>query len=476
MARVLGRIRLSRNTEESTSEARQREIIESWAKMHQHQIVGWAVDLDVSGGLSPFMTPEFGDWLRRPQDWDITVAWKLDRLGRTLFGLNDLFRWFTENRKTLVCVEDHIDLSHWTGRLVATVIAGVAEGELENTKARTKASRAKLRELGRWHGGQVPFGYRAAKDEEGWGWEIVPEEAAYIRRMAQLVISGENASAVARWLNEQGVKPRRVDHWTFTAVIRILRARWPLGQSTHKGRVVVDDEGLPLQIAEPILDETTWHRVQQVLDGFSVKKKVNNGVGLLKDVAFCTCGEKLYLFVKRVDRGEKKYRYRYWRCSGKVKRKNECSLPNIPADDLEGFVAEQFLADLGPYERSEPVYDPGTGKDEELETVERAIQRLRKEADMGLYEDDEEGYFGRLKALMDRKRKLAGSESRPARWVRRGLGETYADAWERAGVEGRRELLLNAGVRVTARSKPFEANFWFPVDVVQEMVPDFEMP
>lgn len=147
-----------------------------------------------------------------------------------------------------------------------------------------------------------------------------------------------------------------------------------------------------------------------------------------------------------------------------------------PEDDLEGFVAEQFLANLGPFERSEPVYDPGTGKDEELETVERAIQRLRKEADMGLYEDDEEGYFERLKALMDRKRKLSGSESRPARWTRRGLGETYADAWERAGVEGRRELLLNAGVRVTARSKPFEADFWFPVDVVQEMVPEFEMP
>ncbi len=51
--RVLGRIRLSRMTEESTSAARQREIIEMWAKSNDHEIVGWAEDIDVSGSVDP---------------------------------------------------------------------------------------------------------------------------------------------------------------------------------------------------------------------------------------------------------------------------------------------------------------------------------------------------------------------------------------------------------------------------------------
>ena len=46
---VLGRIRLSRATDESTSPERQREVMDSWAKSNDHEVVGWAEDLDVSG-------------------------------------------------------------------------------------------------------------------------------------------------------------------------------------------------------------------------------------------------------------------------------------------------------------------------------------------------------------------------------------------------------------------------------------------
>ena len=61
--RVLGRLRLSRATEESTSIERQREVIQQWSDMHGHTVVGWATDLDVSGSVDPFDTPQLGDWL-----------------------------------------------------------------------------------------------------------------------------------------------------------------------------------------------------------------------------------------------------------------------------------------------------------------------------------------------------------------------------------------------------------------------------
>ena len=66
--RVLGRIRLSRMTEESTSAARQREIIEMRAKSNDHEIVGWAEDIDVSGSVDPFDTPQLGPWPFRSAD------------------------------------------------------------------------------------------------------------------------------------------------------------------------------------------------------------------------------------------------------------------------------------------------------------------------------------------------------------------------------------------------------------------------
>ncbi len=61
MGNYLGRVRLSVHTDESTSVERQREKnIEQWATMHGHRIVGWAEDIDVSGKVSPFDTPQFG--------------------------------------------------------------------------------------------------------------------------------------------------------------------------------------------------------------------------------------------------------------------------------------------------------------------------------------------------------------------------------------------------------------------------------
>jgi hypothetical protein len=86
--RVLGRLRLSRSTKESTSIERQREIIQQWADANDYTVVGWAEDLDVSGSLDAFETPELGKWLSdRAPEWDIVAAWKLDRLdqiGRSL--------------------------------------------------------------------------------------------------------------------------------------------------------------------------------------------------------------------------------------------------------------------------------------------------------------------------------------------------------------------------------------------------------
>ena len=79
MHRVLGRIRLSRLTTESTSAARQRELIEQWAAMHDHTVIGYAEDLDVSGSVDPFEAPALSPWFRedRRGEWDILVAWKL---------------------------------------------------------------------------------------------------------------------------------------------------------------------------------------------------------------------------------------------------------------------------------------------------------------------------------------------------------------------------------------------------------------
>ena len=108
--RVLGRIRLSRSREESTSVQRQRELIQSWADNNGHEVVAWAEDVDVSGSVSPFEAPELGPYLtdKHKGEWDILVAWKLDRLARNAISMNYLFGWIQDNGKQLVLSLIHI--------------------------------------------------------------------------------------------------------------------------------------------------------------------------------------------------------------------------------------------------------------------------------------------------------------------------------------------------------------------------------
>ena len=192
--RVLGRIRLSRSSEESTSVERQRELIETWAKANNHEIVAWAEDVGVSGAVSPFDTPALGPYLKEPasNDWDILVAWKLDRLARNSININKLFAWVTDNDKTLVSISENIDLSTWVGRMIANVIAGVAEGELEAIKERVTASKKKLRESGRWDGGRIPYGYRPSPiNTGGYTLEKDPETFPVLRRIIEDFINGK---------------------------------------------------------------------------------------------------------------------------------------------------------------------------------------------------------------------------------------------------------------------------------------------
>jgi DNA invertase Pin-like site-specific DNA recombinase len=67
------------------------------------------------------------------------VVWRLDRLGRTCGGLAALFKELNERKIGLVSLRDGPDLATPAGRLMAHVLASVAEYELEVKNERQAA-------------------------------------------------------------------------------------------------------------------------------------------------------------------------------------------------------------------------------------------------------------------------------------------------------------------------------------------------
>jgi DNA invertase Pin-like site-specific DNA recombinase len=113
------------------------------------------------------------------------VCWRLDRLGRTAKGLTALFEELAERRVGLVSLKDGIDLSTAAGRMVANVLASIAQFETEVRAERVRAGQAAAKAAGRTWGGS----------KAGRRLHVTDEQVRSIRRLAD---EGEPVAAIAR--------------------------------------------------------------------------------------------------------------------------------------------------------------------------------------------------------------------------------------------------------------------------------------
>ena len=100
-------------------------------------------------------------------DVSTIVCWRIDRLGRTAKGLTNLFACLQEKRVNLVSIKDGLDLSTPAGRLMAHVLASVAQFETEVRAERILAGQAAARAAGKtWGGGKRGRRVRLSEEKE----------------------------------------------------------------------------------------------------------------------------------------------------------------------------------------------------------------------------------------------------------------------------------------------------------------------
>ena len=459
--------------------ARQREIVQQWADQHGHDIVGWAEDLDVSGSVDPFDTPALGPWLdHRAPEWDILAAWKLDRLGRNAIQLNKLFGWCGEHGKTLVSCSENIDLGNWSGRMMASVIAGLEEGELEAIRERVTASKRKLREEARWGGGKPPFGY-VSVPRAGGGRVLEIDNASHgvIRKIVDDVLAGKPMTRLADELNTEGYltpvqyhetlgqmnRPTRLPFaelpvddngirkpkWTANTLKNMLRNKSLRGHVHYKGETVRDDDGMPVEIAPPLVTTDEWELLQARLDRTQAARTTRpSSTSPLSGLVVCyACGGPLYHEHNSVKRDETVYEYRYYRC------RDRCS-SMIPADYLEELAEDAFLLELGDVEVRERVWVQGDSREADLREAVAGVDELAKAIGRAKSETTRQRLQRQIDALDARIAELESAPSQSARWEYRPTGTTYGAVWKSAtNPDERRELLLRSGITIAARKE-----------------------
>ena len=116
------------------------------------------------------------------------VVWRLDRLGRTSSGLTALFDELRRMGVALVSVREGFDLTTPAGAMVATILASVAQHELEVRGERQAAGIAAAKAQGKTWGGRKP----------GARWKVTPELE---RMVIALDKQDESIAAISRATN-----------------------------------------------------------------------------------------------------------------------------------------------------------------------------------------------------------------------------------------------------------------------------------
>ena len=421
-------------------------MITQWAGMNDHTLAGWAVDTDVSGSVDPFDTPQLGDWLgNRAPEFDVIACWKLDRLSRNAIKLNKLFGWCLDHDKTVVSCSESIDLSTPVGRLIANVIGFLAEGELEAIRERQRSSKAKLRDLGRWSGGKVPYGYTAVElDGGGWSLEIDTDAAAVVRRIVTEFLDGRPLTHIGEGLNADGTPPSEVyrgrstgDSWHVSSIRNKLRSKSLLGYVHHQGETVRDDAGAPVVYAEPLVPLDEWNRVQAVLDSNQSRRTgAKPGKGLLTGLLVCRfCSEPMYLQPSKA-RGKL---YRYYQCAS---RKHTA----MSADDVEKPVEGQFLEAYGDEPVRERVWVAGDSHEADMMEAVTAFNELSATVGRMTSATAKQRLQHQLEALDLKMADLESAPVREARYEYRETGQTYRQVWEALDPKGKAAQLAKSGI------------------------------
>jgi DNA invertase Pin-like site-specific DNA recombinase len=446
--KLLGYVRVSRvggrSGESFQSPQQQRDIVEAYALAHGHDVQFLEPDLDESGkGLDrPAMRNALK--LLEAGKADGIIAARLDRLTRRVSDLGRLLESAGVNEKTprwnLIACDLGVDLATRNGRMVANLLATLAEWELDGRREGWANSNAFAIELGKYVG-PTPAGYD--RDD---GKRLVPNEHAdAVRGAFELRAKGESWKKVAAHLTDAGVPNRKGGPWSLKAAEKLLRneaylgvARWgdERNESAH----------------EPIVGPALFRRVQKRFEkgaAGAARSLTREGSktepGLLSGILVCAgCGHRMTQ--DWTMRGGQ--RTTFYRCKNGGACAERASITHKIA---EPYVEALALARM---QASLPLYPEDNGGDPSA-TDSSAAEALLAEAesDVAVFlasaKPSMPGYAEALavwQAKIDEALEALAVASEPETF--RFTAKMYAEA---ESVEGRREVLSSLIDRIDVR-------------------------
>lgn len=356
------------------------------------QLDGWEVE-----SVTPYIEAgRSGKDMNRPQmqklqadvrdgKIDIVIAFKIDRVSRSVRDFLNLWHFFEEHNVELVILKEKFDTSHPAGEFLMVILLGFAQMERRVIGERTQAVMEDRASRGLSNGG-CRYGYKSDPEERG---KLIPDS-----EWAK-IIKENFFDAVERLGSAGAVQRELIERWNITVPKRDTRSGKVIGGKPFTKQQVMRILRNPLYIGritwgdvvtenchEPIISKEQFERVQAILDQ-TRKHRSNRTTGrgrdyTLRGLVRCRCGAVMTPKCATGRNGK----HRYYECTRKNHQgRTECDAKGIPAEPLEEAVAAR-------------VAEIGTSDNARMQIITEALKLVDSNAHLA--EQESEGVRNRL--------------------------------------------------------------------------------
>lgn len=313
--------------------------------------------------------PQFQEMLKDMKEGKINyiVAYKLDRITRSVRDLEELISVLEQYNCFLLCDRDDVNTSTANGRFFVRMLTVLSQLEIEIVSERTKFGLNGAIKSGHIPG-QRPFGYKSTEDKR---MVIDNSTRPYVEKIFDMYLEGKSFQQIANYFKENNIYPKK--NWKDTTIQKIIDNKIYMGDYEQYKRIGKQENLEPIvymNVVEPIISRAKWEECQ--------RQKERNQRTYTRD--------RVYTFFQRLKcpnccrimkckgSGGTKRKYMYYTCE-------HCHI-NFNEDHVEHLLRD-FIYDLLEYDMAVKKFFLPVLEDKEnnidTTTIDKEIRDLEKQ-------------------------------------------------------------------------------------------------
>ncbi len=206
--------------------------------------------------------PQFQEMLKDMKEGKINyiVAYKLDRITRSVRDLEELISVLEQYNCFLLCDRDDVNTSTANGRFFVRMLTVLSQLEIEIVSERTKFGLNGAIKSGHIPG-QRPFGYKSAEDKR---MVIDNSTRPYVEKIFDMYLEGKSFQQIANYFKENNIYPKK--NWKDTTIQKIIDNKIYMGDYEQYKRIGKQENLEPIvymNVVEPIISRAKWEECQR---------------------------------------------------------------------------------------------------------------------------------------------------------------------------------------------------------------------